>query len=356
MKRPVWLLAAVLLAGCSTSIPGAAAPADGAAASIGWSVRTALTGLPSAAVAEPGAVVVVADLDAATELAGASRPTDVSDADGLAQWSLAIANDAGPSGEQARVCTPLPDAANPDFLLRVGEFDAELGWSLLDVASFAEVQAPPHPFSVLTGDFSQADLDAAMGPAVDGVWRVGPDTDGDVELSGRSAARPLGESLRLGLRADDLAVARYTAPVQDWLAGAPDLAADAPYADLARALDAQGVYAAMIVQPVKDDQAPMGRLVLAGVGMTGSGDEARMVVTFVFAGAGDAGGSETALQDYFTTAKTQSGQRWSDVVTVEKTSLDGLVLTGVLRLEPDRTACTAWASLYLGELVYATSK
>ena len=355
VKRLTWLLGAALVAGCSSTVPGMATPNPEVAAAAGeWSVQAALAGLPASAVEEPAAVVLVGDLVAATELAGATRPTDPADTDALVQWSMAISNDAGRTGETARVCAPMPQATNASYLLQAAEFEAELGWSVLDVDSFAEVQAPPRPFSVLTGDFSQADLDAAMGPAVDGVWRVGPETDGDVDLSGRTAARPLGETLRLALEGDELAVARTTEPVQAWLAGAPDLAADPTYADVASALDAQDVYAAMIVQPRPDDGAPLAGVSLVAVGLTGSGTDARMVVAFAFADAASAAGSDTALADFLADNPTTTGQPWADVATLDEATVEDAVLTGVLKLGEERSACTAWNAVYLGELIFAT--
>ena len=215
VKRPIWLLGAVLVAGCSSTVPGMRrrTPNGGGSQHRSGRCRTALAGLPALGRRRarcggggrgPGR----------RDRAGGCHPADGSGGHRrLVQWSMAISNDAGRTGETARVCVPMPQASEPELpapgrRVRRGTRLERRSTS----HSFAEVQAPPQPFSVLTGDFSQADLDAAMGPAVDGVWRVGPDTDGDVELSGRTAARPLGETLRLGLKGDDLAVARTPTP------------------------------------------------------------------------------------------------------------------------------------------------
>ncbi len=190
-------------------------------------------------------LLVAGDLEAASALVGAQRPSS-GDLDELFAWLGPL---QGVVVDDAVAAALLPEAVVPRNLQRNDEIAAELGWSVVDVRSFIELQRPPELFAVLDVDVTVDELTAAAGAPVEGIWRLGGETDGDQDLRNATAARPLGDTLRFAM-ADHglLAVSKATPPVEEWLAR-PDrtLADDAPIAGVATVLDQAGVYSAMIV-------------------------------------------------------------------------------------------------------------
>jgi hypothetical protein len=255
---------ALVLAGATLASLAACSGDDDSSSSKGdsgeFSVAGALADLPESAL-EDHYVLTAADLDRATELAGANRPAAGSDdEDELFDWALEVQGVRHEEGAAwPAVAVLFPEATNPEYLSQIAEFRDELGWTVLDVSSFAEVSAPPARFSVLQGDFDVEAIDAAIDSNDDDVWSIGEE-DFAVDIADRSAARPLGESLRLAEQDGALAVSKSTPPIEDWLGDEDRADRDEDLAAVAGALDEHDVYAAMILDG--DDlvfAAPTGR-------------------------------------------------------------------------------------------------
>src|SRR5690606_17207469 len=97
---------------------------------------------------ERGAMVTVGDLDAATELAGVERPQGIDDVDAVADWLMELTGLA----DDPVVYVPLADGLNHLTIGSIDEIDAELGWTVVDVSTYAEVVVAPSRFLVVTGD------------------------------------------------------------------------------------------------------------------------------------------------------------------------------------------------------------
>lgn len=241
----------VLVAGCADR-DGADAP-DGA----GSGLAARLASLPESVVGDGDhpVQVAIADLDRAVELAGISRPADPTDPDEVREFLNAL---SGYSADGPPVSTMFPEAAQYQRVDQVAEFAAELGWSAADVSWFAEYQVPPDTFTAVGGVEQFRVADALGERPDDGIWRVGGE-DYEVDVQERTAARPLGQALRLALADDHLVISRSTPPVAAALTGGPTLADDPTLSALAAALDSEDAYSALILsgQPgTFEDQLP----------------------------------------------------------------------------------------------------
>lgn len=231
------------MAGCSSDSESDTSSADG-----NFSVERLLGQLPSSANEDATFTqIVFGDVDRATELSGTQRPSRgaVSD-DGLIDW-IGPLTGLQRGAETSAVYLPLPETVSPNQVLSASDFADELGWSIIDVRTYAELQNAPNNFAVLDQSQSADDITAAVGKPEGGIWRLGGD-DFSVDAGGVTPARPLGESLRMATKNGLLAVARSTPPIEQWLsADGPTMADDTDLAAVAGGLDDAGVYSAMIV-------------------------------------------------------------------------------------------------------------
>jgi hypothetical protein len=345
----------------------------------GFSVAASLQQLP-AVLGEAGdesagiqTQIAVSDLDAATTLAGVERPADGSvDADAVQQWLLAINRPGRAEGGPA-VAALLPEAAHADRAALVADFVDELGWSISDVHSFVEYQVPPNVFTVMSGGFSADALTAAMGAPTDDVWRVGGD-DFSTDLAHVSAARPLGEALRMSLRGDTLAVARSTPPIEAWIAhdvadASGTLADDAGLIGVAGALDAADVYTAMLVEgdfSSRSAEAPpqttgpassagLGPFTALGIGQTVDDDTPLAVLAYYF----DDEASATAAVDRLSSliengVSDRTESPWSDAFAIRDISSAGHVLTATLEMK-DFLPASLWNILFARDNLVVSS-
>lgn len=230
----------------STALP-TTVPAEEA-----FSVGRMLAEIPASLRPPDGELILIAgDLDLASELVGAERPSadDPGDLDALFEWLKPV---QGVLDEDPVAGALIPEAIVPRNLQRNDEIADEFGWSVYDLRSFIELQRPPTSFAVLEVDVTADELTSTIGDPVDGIWRLGGDEDGKFDLANITAGRPLGDTLRFGLDDDGLlGVSKVTPPVEEWLVGTGGtLADDVQIASVAAVLDDAGVYSAMIV----DDQ------------------------------------------------------------------------------------------------------
>lgn len=330
------LLTAVLL---TSTVIGACGSDDKASSDNGkYSVASSLRQIPASATGDgAGTLIMSGDIDKATELAGLERPTDPT-SDEAIDWIQAISGQRLGDGLSDVMIMPL-DTFRLTTANRMDEIDDEIGWSLLDVHTYAGVDAPPEHFASMTGTFDADEIDAAQGDRVDDIWSLGGD-DFEVDLAGRSAARPLGQSLRTALKDGRLAESISTPTMRAWLDGKDTLADDEALVAVAEALDDHDVYsAALLADPTADGATPVssddtGDLApfeAFGVGSAHDGDGAQAVLAYQFEDEDDAEQSADVLRAMFEDGTSvQTHQPWSERVRVDDVEVDGRVVVVTL--------------------------
>ena len=348
---------------------------DGGSSSDDFSVTDALADLPGSAL-EDDYILTVADLDRASELAGTKRPAANSDdTDDILDWLIDIEGYQRDDGDDWPVVSvPLPEAINPRGARDTPEFRDELGWSVLDVSSFAEVSAPPVRFTVLQGDFDVEQIDAAIDSNDDDVWSIGEE-DFAVDISDVSAARPLGESLRLAEQDGALAVSKSTPPIEDWLEGDDRLDGDEDLAAVADALDEHDVYAAMVLdgdslttdplsiagpdatpEQLEEIEERLGGMLLApfevfGAGLTVVDDEAVGVLAYQHSTADAAEENAELLETLFAEgASVRTSEPLSEMFTDVEVTVDGTTVTVTLGFADDTPTNVLWNAIQVREL------
>lgn len=317
----VLVAGALIASGCSDD---GGADGGGGSSTKDASITAYLRRLPESLRDGESFSVVYGDLDRAADLADSRRP-DGDDIEEFVDWLLPLTG--VPRDDMTdQVFVSLPNATNPSRLLQAEEFRDELGWSVVDVHSFIEYQVPPNVFAVLSGDFDDERIAAAVGDPDGQVWKVG-DEDFGTDLADISAARPLGESLRMALDGGQLAVARSTSPVEEWLANdGGTFADDDDLHAVASALDDAGAYSAMLF--VSDDGATV------GIGL--SVDKGSAFATFVYALADDeaaTAGVERITNLIEEGSSALSNQLWSDAFSIDSVEAKNNLVVATLRLE-----------------------
>ncbi len=194
--------------------------------------------------AEGSATVSIVDIQAAARQAGVDDPIDLDDEaaiDALVTLTLPTPVDEGGTG--FGVVQPFFFPA--EFGIRDPQaFEDELGFSPLDITTFAEFTAPPASFSVVSGDL---EVSADLVETAPGIATAGAGADYEANLDERTEARPLGRPHHLATRGDLVAVSLDLPSALDWVDGADSLADDARWAAVARQLDASNVAGAMLL-------------------------------------------------------------------------------------------------------------
>jgi hypothetical protein len=346
---------ALLTAACSGDDDGGGSGAFGGAGGGDRDLATIAGGLASLPDGgEQQETIVWGDLERAAEVAGVDRPTDPGDAEAARDYLRALTGGTGGDDGSAGLVTP--EAAHVDRSPDQAEFVDEVGWSILDVDRFVERQTPPGVVTVMQGSFDEGALTDALGDPDAGTWTAGTGEDFAQDLREISPARPLGESLWLGLDGDRLSVARSSgdsAAVRRALAGAdgtPTLAADESFAALADALDAEEPYAAMLVRPGPSG-VPSGRATpsqaeavcdgalpepAAAVGTAVTDDDGPVIVlAFAHESPEAAEASAEAVEDIAAEGSSFATNRpWSEIVSVDGVEVADDGQTVVARLRP----------------------
>lgn len=321
----------------------------------GYSVQNALTMLPSHDDDGP-LLIVTADLDAATEQSGLQRPTSFDDTDAVAAWLLPLSGVPSGDIEPAAVFVPFAVGFRAEYLLtdQFLPFSDELGWSVLDAASFAERQTVPHLFTVVSGDFGSETFPAELPEVADGVVTAGEGEDLEQNLQDRTGARPLGSPLRMAIQDAYLAAAPSTDEVSAWLDGSfASLAEDADLVAVAQALDDAGAISAVLssgatrsladhnlsaaaLEKLKSDLAgaiPTDPFATVGIGWAIEDGESVITVAFKFADDDAANDALGAFEEMFTNAPTlMSGIPMSDLYSFQGAEAAGSV--AVVTLTP----------------------
>jgi hypothetical protein len=84
-----------------------------------------------------------------------------------------------------------PTVGHAERAVQIEEFEADVGWTMLDVDRFVERATPPDTVTLLEGEWES--LNAALGPPENGVWVAG-DPDRSPNPGDITPARPLGEA------------------------------------------------------------------------------------------------------------------------------------------------------------------
>jgi hypothetical protein len=298
------------LAVSSAVATGCGGDGDGSTAA-DHSISNLLTELPAIAV-DGGTPIQIAysDLERATELGGLTEPA-LDDTDAVIDWARIISNESDPASDAPALGALLPQAANPDMIAGVQEFDAEMGWSVLDIDAFVEFEAPPQNVAVIAGTMEASDIDGAAGRAEDGIWSVGDGDDFDVDLEATTAARPLGGPVRMAVQDDLLAVSRSTPPLRSWLDGDETFGDNETLMAVAEQLDAADVYAAYLIGA--DGGTGTNPYDAYGLGVSVVDDESAGVFVYHYADSDTAEGSVEAVQALFDGTSDQTQAPWSDV-------------------------------------------
>jgi hypothetical protein len=350
-------LAAACLVTVAVGVTACASESGGDGGGAGdSSLSSHLAALP-AAEGDDVVIVTYADLARAAEIGGIERPDDLGDTDAIVDYLMEIGGQRREEGETPRVAALLPTAAQvQSSAAALEDFADEVGWSILDVDSFAERDTPPRRVSVLTGDFDRDRLDEALDDNGDEGWVIG-DPEGGVNIEDTSAARPLGETLWMDLDGGRLAITWDEGDIGRVAAadgGDGTLAGDPGLAALAAALDDRDVYSAMLASNGDVLSASFAERSLGAsatperiaamedlprcTGMTAvataiaDDGEPLLVLAIAHADEDAAEGNVDAV----TTALTEGDRSfqqgpWSGIVTVESVEAEGTVLVATAR-------------------------
>ncbi|WFE26798.1 hypothetical protein O7623_26560 [Solwaraspora sp. WMMD791] len=285
-------------------------------------------------LADDEIVLQMADLDRAAELAGVTRPTDPADAEAVRSYLAALSPGASADGPAA-VAALLPQQAVPAGKPDLAGFEAELGWSVLDVSWYAEHSNPPNVMTVLGGDFDSDRMTDAMGEPTDGGWQLG-NADGSIDLAGRTVARPFGQPLHLRLSDGRLTVADNSETATALDNGAESFADTPAAVALAEAMDAEEAYSVLFRVGGDYGGGRGGQTLPAAFDGVAGGlahDGAPVaVLAYAHADADSAKANAGALGTLLEQGSSSTGQPWSQRFTEPEVRQDGD--TVVVRLRP----------------------
>lgn len=320
--------------------------------------------------AEPAVGWIVALLDRIPATEGSGHEVELTNLTAAAQVVGAVTPAPGaPADEITSYLLFLPgDVWLPELLQRAGtspdEVRAELGFDAATVQAAVTAGLPPEQFVVLQGDFAVAAIDAAVGS--DPVWSDLLTTaehggvsyyawgaDFAVDVTRVTAARPIGRGGRLALEDGFLYWVPWTTGMEGLIdagAGALPTLADQPLLrQAAEALEAQGVYSAVITDaPLAGGPGVSGALApYLVLGLGGGQDDAGVfwVVVAIHGTAAAAEQSAAGLRTALAAGSMGSiGTLWSEAVTGADITVEGTALVAVIRT--DRPAGD-WVRAYL---------
>ena len=360
------VLAVVTLAGACASESDSGSDRPGGPG--GGSVSGYLAALPADGTDGP-VMVTYGDLARAEEISGIERPDDISDTDAIVDYLMDLGGIRQEEGETARVATLVPGVAHTERSASDMEgFVDDVGWSVLEVDSFAERDTPPRRIALLDGDFDGDRLEDALDDGGDELLVAG-DPGGDIDPTDVTPARPLGEGLWLSLDDARLTVAAAEADVT--AAGEADggddtLADDPALESLATALDHEEVYSAVLVADAGLGSSSSAERVLGehatpeqiaaldelpqcdgitgtAIGVADDG-EPLLVLAISFTDSAAAENNLTEVTDALADGELPSSRRpWSEVLDVEEIRTRGSAV--LARARPDQMMLGQWSNL-----------
>ena len=310
-------------------------------------ITSSLAQIPESVRVDGFEMIAYGDLERAGELIGRSRPDfDPGETEDFFDWVRNLVGFPLEDDVRVEVFVALPNVTSPQRIDRLDEFTEELGWSAIEMSSFIEYQAPPDSLTVMRGDFSADRIDSAVGTREDDIWRVG-DEDLSINADERSVARPLGESVRMALNDDLLAVSRATGPVADWLGDGDTLADDDDLVAVASALDAAGSYSALLVVE------PSGNRPAYGVGLSLVDGDPVATFVYLYDDARDATDAAARLEALIADGTSNATDRpWSDAFTIDSIEIDDRLVVASLQLE-DFNPGSVFAVVYTRDNIIA---
>lgn len=232
------LVTGSLVTGC----PGGP-PQDGLRSGAKFSVLGALREVPRPED-DSLLVVQVADLDTALANSGLERDGALDES--AWEWMGPLFSFLGHGEPEAPIYVPLPGVFAPESFESLPAVTEELGWSVVDVGAFVEMNSVPGRFSVVTGGFDDKTL-AQLPEVADGVVTAGDGEDLQDQRGSTTLARPLGRPLRMAQSGGRIAASLSLPAVQEWVAGPEDtLADDEELAAVATGLDDSGATTAYL--------------------------------------------------------------------------------------------------------------
>lgn len=226
-------------------------------------------------------------------------------------------------------------------------YKEEVGFSVLDIGASIEAGVrPPDQFTIVSGDLQSA----AVNEVADGVFTLGEGEDYSIDALGRTAARPLGRPLRVGLNDGLIVMSSSTDSVSAWLD--PDVARHDSIPSLvlaAEALDRRSVLSAFLLQrdysakqaedlgfePESPLLAPFDTI---GLGWSAQDGVGFIAVVFVFDDEAAAKSTSVDLENLFSTyvfpddGGPIAGSPLSEELVVDVVSVEGQVVVVSLRL------------------------
>jgi len=312
-----------------------------------YSVAASLEQVPASAANDDAALIMSGDLDRASEIAGVERPSG-SGRD-VVTWLQSITGGTV-DGERSDVSIMPLDALRLVNAARLDEIDDELGWSVLDVHTYAGVDDPPGHFAAMTGEFDDDEIDAAQGDREDDIWSLGG-KDLSIDPKEISAARPTGGSVRTALHDGLLAESASTPPVRDWLDGDDTLADDDTLLAVAKALDDHDVYSSLITRtagqsssgtarttPATTVDAELAPFDVIGLGSADDDGQAKAILVYHSADEAAAEHNADALRTILEEGSSVvQGRPFSDLYTVDDIDVDGELVVVTLDLADGRS-------------------
>lgn len=275
--------------------------------------------------------VLAGNLAEASRLAAIEVPA-AEDAAAVDAWLAAL--DAGP------VTNPLRFPTVP-FSLDDGvdaqEWQDEIGWSPLEATWFASAQYIPDTSTVYRTEVDEERLTASLGPAVDGIHRIGGDEDHVRIDNQRTAARRVAEPLRFAQREGWLLVSTTTSLATTWVEREhrPLSTALPALGSIAARFDAAGVQAAQMLAPI-EGRASEG---IDGIGIgVGVADDATPigVVVYHVTPDGDVDAVVADVERLLEGISEVDRRLWRDVfATAEVTAVDDTVVLRVTFIDAD---------------------
>ncbi len=267
-----------LVAGCSNGPD----PLDSGDA---YSVYDALGELPSS-VGEEDGPVFTGDLARAGEIAGLEPPSELDD-EAASDWFLGL-NGRSVGDDPARAFVPMPPTltgASPT------EMEEQVGWSVVDVDSFVAT----HDFLVASGEFDDDTLDEGLAEVEGDIVTDVEGKDHEEHPDQPTAFDYDGAPTRFAHDDGRIAASSETDAVRGWLDDEESLADDDAYADVARALDDEEAYAAVLLPMTGSEES----YDLVGIGWSEDDDAPLVSTAFHFESEDAARDSVDELRERF---------------------------------------------------------
>jgi hypothetical protein len=250
-----------------------------------YSVYDALGELPSS-VGEENGPVFTGDLTRAGELAGLEPPSDPDD-EAAGDWVLGL-NGRSDGEDPAQAFVPMPPTLTGGSPT---EMEEQVGWSVVDVDSFAATS----DFLVASGGFDDDTLEEDLAKVEGDIVTDIEGEDHEEHPDRPTAFDYQGTPTRLAHDDGRIAASSETDAVREWLDDEESLADDDAYADVAKALDDEDAYSALLLPMTAGKES----YDLVGIGWS-EDDGAPLVTTaFHFESEDAARGSVDELRDRF---------------------------------------------------------